>query len=363
MEYGFPVRSTHEYSYTDDINDASTLAEYLYGHCGENGLPIWRSYPVTAQHQEKGKLNQALHALYALGRAGEVLGRSEWTHAAVDGISYCLERFNTDPPGTVAVNGWQSGWATNVLLVLAVSATSLSLGHEKADELASIIYRSFMADGRIAPPGSHRPSREDHDYLPGATIFALAEHSAKSRTTNLTRLPLTQSLQWYKRRFSLLHPWGMVLWHPLAWTSVHHLKARPEYASFVFDIADWALNYQLDHNGAFLTNLDATGPSFHTACISEAVAAAWALAENVRDWRRARAYGDSWKRAMAFMRSLMITSADMFCMRDRQALGGVRLNQTSSEVRIDYISHTLLAFLGGLAVRNCCGIRQNGGTR
>jgi hypothetical protein len=52
-----------------------------------------------------------------------------------------------------------------------------------------------------------------------------------------------------------------------------------------------------------------------------------------------------------FMRRLFISAQDMFCMRDRGAIGGVRSEQSSSDVRIDYVSHSLLALLGGLSLR------------
>jgi AMMECR1 domain-containing protein len=352
LKYGFPVRTKQEYSIIDDRQDASALAEYIFAHRGEHGLPVWRSFPVTGINQSKGRLSQALHALYALLLAGEMFEQSNWTLDAKSGIGHCLDRFcDEGDESLITFEGWETGWATNVLLLLAACDKTFGTNCQKIYELEKVIERSIRIDGTIARPGSKSPCCEDQDYLPGATILALALFATRTGV-DITNLPFSRSLAWYRRRFTILHPWGMVIWHPLAWAALYHLQRRPEYASFTFEIVDWVLNYQLEHNGAFLTNLIPFRPSFHTACIAHGVTAAWLLAKLLGDKNRERVYANSWIKAMGFMRQLFITEEDMFCMRDRRAVGGVRLEQSSSEVRIDYVSHSLLALLEGITLRD-----------
>jgi hypothetical protein len=82
----------------------------------------------------------------------------------------------------------------------------------------------------------------------------------------------------------------------------------------------------------------------------EGIADAWALARRCGDEERAGRYGDSRRRAMEFMQVLTILPQDTFCMRlGDAAIGGVRPSRTASDVRVDYVSHTLTALLKGLA--------------
>lgn len=192
----------------------------------------------------------------------------------------------------------------------------------------------------------------DHDILPGVALVALAKYSQAIHGAHL--LPEKEMrpwLDWYRRRFCLLHRWLMIGWQMQAWSALHALTDADEHAAFVFEMADWALDWQLEKNGAFLTDLHVDGPSFHTACVAEGIGDAWALAQKVGDRERASRYGQSWRAAIDFMDTLMIGDEDTYCMPDPQrARGGVRLSATSTALRIDFASHLLLALLKG--VRN-----------
>ena len=119
---------------------------------------------------------------------------------------------------------------------------------------------------------------------------------------------------------------------------------RSEQAKFVFEMADWALDWQHERTGAFLCDLSAT-KSFHTGFIAEGIAAAWELALRVGDMAHADRYRRSCQEALRFMTSLIVYPEDTYCMRDpEQAVGGVRSTLVTSDIRIDYVSHTLLAF-------------------
>lgn len=52
---------------------------------------------------------------------------------------------------------------------------------------------------------------------------------------------------------------------------------------------------------------------------------------------------------MRFMDNLIIRDEDTFCMKDPlHSCGGVRLSLTSTAVRIDFVSHLLLALVKGV---------------
>jgi hypothetical protein len=159
-----------------------------------------------------------------------------------------------------------------------------------------------------------------------------------------------KSLEWYRRRFLRLHPWGLAVWQAQAWSRFALKTGAVEPVEFVHQLVSWMLEHQLDCDGSFVTDLYADGPSFHTAFIAEAIAAAWALAERSQQHDRARRYAAAWSRAMAFSARLVLFPDDLFCVRDGTALGGVRATLDSTDLRIDYTSHTLVALLDGLSV-------------
>ena len=159
---------------------------------------------------------------------------------------------------------------------------------------------------------------------------------------------LEPQLRWYQKRFTLAHPWGMVGWQTQGWAAMYDLTHAQSQADFVFAVADWALNWQHEKSVAFLTDLDNTGPSFHTAFISEGIADAWALAKRLGNRERARRYENSWQQATRFMNQLIIRPEDTFCVHDPQrAMGGVRGSLFTTAVRIDYVSHSLIALVKG----------------
>ena len=120
--------------------------------------------------------------------------------------------------------------------------------------------------------------------------------------------------------------------------------------SFVYELADWALEYQLDKNGAFLVDYTPDGPGFQTACVLGALADAWSVACRAGQRERERKYRDAWERGVGFIDRLIIRKDDTFAMREpSKSLGGVRQSLTGSTVRIDYVAHTLLALVKGLS--------------
>ncbi len=55
---------------------------------------------------------------------------------------------------------------------------------------------------------------------------------------------------------------------------------------------------------------------------------------------------DLWKPVSVFMDRLILRNEDVFMAREpERALGGVRGSMHSSFIRIDFVSHTLAAFL------------------
>ncbi|NUS58550.1 MAG: hypothetical protein HOV66_27410 [Streptomycetaceae bacterium] len=85
--------------------------------------------------------------------------------------------------------------------------------------------------------------------------------------------------------------------------------------------------------------------------MAEAVADAARLALAVGDTDRAARYARSWREAMRFTRRLILRPADAPCLSDPEhQIGGVRASLTSGTVRVDYVSHVVIAIAKGLAL-------------
>jgi len=76
------------------------------------------------------------------------------------------------------------------------------------------------------------------------------------------------------------------------------------------------------------------------------VADAWNLARRLGDSARLDRYRRATQEALRFMNQLVLRAEDGFCLVEpERALGGVRAAVFLSHVRVDFVSHTLLALV------------------
>jgi hypothetical protein len=343
---GFADRRTEarEKGIDEDIN---SLASFIASQISGEGLPTYCIYPVTGQTQQRGDPGRAIHALLALAEAAQVTNRADWMRASQQGFIRCFQHieFGQSSPH-ICVPGWSMSTIGGFDLLIAAPYFSDLIGAGQLSELAATLCRWVRSDGRVAPPDSKGPIDEEHDVLPGFVLNALACYVDFDKTFALG-INWDAALLWYRRRFELIHPWGMLGWHPHVWTRVAFWGGENSSARFVFEMLDWALDRQLQ-DGSFLVGLGVTGPSFQTGYIAESVAAGWRLAQHLNDFQRVERYGASWKSACRFMKNLTISDEDVAVMKmGRLAIGGVRREESSAEVRIDYVSHTLRALIAG----------------
>jgi hypothetical protein len=207
--------------------------------------------------------------------------------------------------------------------------------------------------------GSERISA-DLDLLSGSVLLALAQ--ADSWTGNaLDGVDVATVLQFYRRRFRLAHPWGMVWWHAQAWAALarprreqphreQHRERQAACADLVREILNWAVARQSRSSAAFvIEDMEPARVSFLSGCVLEGVADGWALACERGDADSAERYATSWRRGVGFLDRLTLHPEDgYFCARPTAAIGGVRATLPSSELRIDVAGHALRALAKGL---------------
>ena len=352
LQYGLPRRE-HAPVIDDDwvTRTLSLTAGYLHDSLDSSCLPVYRSYPISGVEVRKGTAARLCHALGALWVSADVLLESGWRQAAAGGLRYCLDHLTDDDGGRLRLPGQQSSRMGDLALVDAIGRShDPALRTEAWIRLAASLRVLFQEDGRVADEAAGRVRQvQDHDFMPGVAVLAFAQ-GLEVTNHDVFRLDWDRLLAWYRNRYQALHPWGLIAWHLQAWTAVYRLTGLGEHMEFVFQMADWVVERQLDKNGAFLTSLYQHGPSFHTAFVAEGVADAWWLAAQAGDRRRADHYEASWRAAMAFMERLVILPEDTYCMsRGSGAVGGTRGTENTTEVRVDYVSHLVMALVKGRA--------------
>jgi AMMECR1 domain-containing protein len=348
LESGYPRRpeSTMDLSYRAT---SRLLAYYILDKIGSAVLPEYCYFPISDRTVTVQSATRVILALESLLHAGSILNDQTLRQAALSGLEYCCEHVR-DYRGfpRLELPEMTCGPSADVFLMNAVYASRdrNMIDRPAVQHLAHRLRGFFHADGAITWERQGARLKSDHDFFPG---FLLRMAATMAEVEGVGQLPtrLPEHLRWYRRRFDLLHSWGMVWWQIQGWAAIHSLTQSPAMSSFVYELADWALSHQLD-NGAFLVDYQPNGPGFHTACVLEGIGDAWAVARRDGDSERLRSYQQAWERGIGFVDRLIIRDEDTFAMpKPNRALGGVRESLTSSRVRIDYVAHALLALLKG----------------
>ncbi len=350
LESGYPRRrnaGSFPYRATTRL-----LAGYILDKIGPSGLPDYCYYPVSDRSVVTESGARIVLALEALLHAGSVLADAKLWEAALAGLRHCCNHIRNDGGVTrLDLPDTSCGAPAEIFLINTVhrSGERSLIDMPAVQSLAARVRGFFHADGAITWQPEGRRLDSDQDLFPGGALRMAASVAEVEGPEFLPR-SLNEHLKWYRRRFELQHSWGMVFWHIQGWAAIHALAPDPAMASFVHELAEWALDRQLDKNGAFLVDYAPDGPGFHTACVMEALADAWAMARREQDDARADKYREAWERGMEFVDRLIIREEDTFAMREpSRALGGVRQSLTGSTVRIDYVAHTLLALSKALS--------------
>lgn len=352
IDHGFPARSAAGPPMTDRFRrSACAVAQFIAGSVGCDGLPVYAYDPLTDTVIRDGPVGRIIFALDALAEAASLLRNEGWKTIAEHGLHVCLERLSTiDGRVRLDVENRPSSTAAECELVAALAAwLPQSLEEPMVRVLAGQVRKLFKRDGMISDLALGFRIATDHDILPGVALVGLGKCAL--RTGIFSEIGgLDAHLAWYRRRFRLARSWAMVGWQMQGWSIVSDCALVDGARDFVFELADWAASWQLDKNGAFLTDL-AVGPSFHTACVAEGIVEAWRLAIVAGDPDRTKRYADCWQRSCDFMAGLTIDERDgLLLPNPARAIGGVRPLATDSRLRIDYAAHVLRALVRGVAV-------------
>jgi orotate phosphoribosyltransferase len=322
-------------------------ADYLLRNQRPDGSLYFSYHPFQNTLERGIDMARLAHAAWTLARAGS-------SAAAAAALDHVL-REPVEAPLALSRDAF-------VLLTLGEPGVP---GRLDVPALAAKLWAAIDRHGRVttwSPPPPSEDDDEDGDpddaqdaapaydaeelqhYVPGQVLLALAAASARG-WSEIDAGKLPRALDYYRHRFRHRRDFGQVSWMALAWAAWSRIVDDRSMADFVFEIADWILEFQTA-TGAFLTDHQPDTPGYTSAVYLEAVAAAARTAAAAGDAARHQRYTDAFERGFGFLDRLVIQERDASVLPNPEhARGGLRENLHASHVRVDFVQHALAAIL------------------
>lgn len=319
---------------------------YLLKHLKEDGTFYSGYQPVHNRLYESPDLPRQAHGAWVLARAAGIFGGDELKTAAVKIVDSLLAKVVHDGDDVwLQVPSEASSVAEVSFLLLALSNRPADdHRHEHMKDLAATLWRCIeLPHGRIITHhNADNPSPDGYqDYFPGQVLLALAV-ACEQNVSETDEERLHRAFQYYRHRFRYKRHFGQVTWLMQAFSKLWQVTGNTDFRELVFEVADWLLGYQQDKTGGFINDHQPGAPGYTTAVYLEGIAAALQIA----DERRSKQYFDSLARGFAFLDRLIIQDRDRPILPNFDfALGGLRQGIHYSEIRTDFVQHSLSAIL------------------
>ncbi len=322
--------------------------QYLLKHLREDGTFYSGYQPFHNRLFASDDPARQSHGAWVLARASKIFGDDDIKSGAQKVIDSLLARAKQE-----AEEIWLQREG-EVSTVAELSFLLLALTNLPADDprrsfiksLANTLWRRIeLPHGRISThANADDPSPEAfQDYFAGQVLLALAV-ACEENVCEIDRERLQRSFEYYRHRFRHKRHFGQVTWLLQSFSSWWRVTKEQQFADMVFEIADWLLGYQQDKTGGFINDHATATPGYTTAVYLEGVAAA--LTVTVADDTRRQKYFDSFARGVAFLDRLIIQDRDRSILPNIDfALGGLRQGIYYSEIRTDFVQHSLSALL------------------
>lgn len=303
---------------------------YLLKHLREDGTFYSGYQPFHNRLYDSVDPARQAHGAWVLARTHRSIGGDELKHATDLAIDAVLPE---TPRACVAEISFR-------LLALS-NLPETDPRRASMKDLANMLWQSIeLPHGRITT---------DHDayqdYFPGQVLLALAA-ACEQQLSDIDEQRLHRSFQYYRHRFRYKRHFGQVTWLLQAFSKWWQVAHEKQFAEMVFEVGDWLLGYQQDKTGAFINDHQSQTPGYTTAVYIEGLAAALPVAAELDDKARYKTYSDSCERALRFLDRLIIQERDRHILPNIDfALGGLRQGIHYSEIRTDFVQHSLSALL------------------
>ncbi|HSL52989.1 MAG TPA: AMMECR1 domain-containing protein [Pyrinomonadaceae bacterium] len=325
---------------------------YLIKQLREDGSFFSGYRPFHNRLFESVDTARQAHGAWVLARAYNAFGGVD-VKGAVDKVIASLltqvrhgeERGQAPLPDLFNSGGLFETVAESSFLLLALSNLPDSDPRRTLmKDLAASLWRSIeLPHGRISTHHNpDDPSPEIYqDYFPGQVLLSLAV-ACEQNVSTIDEERLRRSFEYYRHRFRYKRHFGQVTWLLQAFSKWWQVTGERNFADMVFEIADWLLGYQQDKTGAFINDHQSDTPGYTTAVYLEGIAAALKIADRTRY----DAYLNSLTRGFGFLDQLIIQERDRSILPNIDyALGGLRQGLYYSEIRTDFVQHSLSAIL------------------
>jgi orotate phosphoribosyltransferase/AMMECR1 domain-containing protein len=348
LEHGFR-QSKSEYSFEDVLRQfASWQAPYLIRNILPDGATYSCYEPFQNWIYRGNSVPRDAHLAWILMKTARVLSHREALACGGSLLDSLLAKVHETQDGL-----WlgQEGNPPSVseLSFVLLALTELDPDDDRrhrAAAIAAMLWSLIDRHGRIA---THRDENagpdEFQDYFPGQALLALAA-SVLAGLSPCDDAKIRRAFLYYRHRYRYKRNFGQVSWMMQAGQLWWKATRQTEWAEFVFEIADWIREFQLERSGGFINRHQQDGPGYTTALYLEGLAAAACLAHDLGDSARYQACIAACENGFRFLRQLAIRPEhDAMLPSPSYALGGLRRSLTASEVRLDFVQHSLAAVL------------------
>lgn len=321
---------------------------YLLKHQREDGAFYSSYHPFQNRLFEGGDPARQAHGAWVLARSCKMFGAEELKNAAGKAIDSLLANVVYDQDDVWLQHDDSSVAEVSFLLLALSNLDACDSRRSMMNTLAATLWNSItLPHGRIATHRSAENPGPDayQDYFPGQVLLALAV-ACEQNVSAINEKRLQRSFRYYRHRFRYKRHFGQVAWLMQAFSRWWWITREPQFADMTFEIADWLLGYQQDKTGAFTNNHQSDTPGYSTAVYLEGIAAALSVATALNDEARSIAYHDSFAHGFEFLDRLIYQERDRALLPNPDfALGGLRQGLNYSEIRTDFVQHSLSAIL------------------
>ena len=326
-------------------NHGKLHLRYLLKHLRDDGTFYSAYQPFQNRLLEYVDVARLAHGAWVLARAHTLIGGDDVMVAAGKVIDSLLDKAVREGDELWFNNPSPSVAELSFLLLALCNLPENDPRRSFIKDLATTLWRRVeLPHGRIATHKDPDDPSPDafQDYFPGQVLLALAT-ACEANASTIDEERIRRSLQYYRHRFRYKRHFGQVTWLLQAFSKWWQVTGDPEFAALVFEIVDWLLGYQQEKTGAFINDHQSNTPGYTTAVYLEGVAAALPVAKGTD---RYQTYYDSFARGFAFLDQLIIQERDRAILPNLDfALGGLRQGLHYSEVRTDFVQHSLSAIL------------------
>lgn len=346
-----------EVSFEQDVQELADLhCGYLMRNQRDDGGFYFVYVPFQNYRYQGGGLPRSAHAAWTLARATHLL-KASGLNAAADralGFHLALARETEGALWIYDEDGKASVSELAFVLLALLELPSDDKRHHHAESIAHTLWGQIDAHGRMA---THRkPDNQAdayQDYFPGQAMLALAAAAISGVAAYREDVGL-RVMRFYGHRFRHKRDFGQVSWWMQAARRWWEVTRDAGWLEFCFEIGDWILEFQLEKNGGFITSQQTDGPGYTTALYLEGLSAGAALARQAGDSSRRARYLESCQSGFSFLRTLAFWPQHGTILPNGDfAIGGLRADRFSSEIRTDFVQHSLSAALEVLSEFRC----------